>query len=73
MSDSESSTQKTPPKKRKVKYHTSFDLNWLNDPQLSSWIKKHDDFTADCKLCKTDISVKYEGKIAFFLCKSIHE
>lgn len=67
MSDSETSSQQTPPKKRKLKYNTSFDENWLKDPLLCTWLKKRDDFTAECKLCKTDISVKYEGKRALIV------
>ncbi|CAH0562981.1 unnamed protein product [Brassicogethes aeneus] len=65
MSDSGSSQERlSPPKKKKLKYHTSFDGSWLNDPLFSAWLKKRDDFTAECKLCRTDISVKYEGKRA---------
>lgn len=67
MSDSGSSREnltQTPPKRKKVKYHTSFDESWLQDPLFSAWLKKRDDFTAECKLCRTDISIKYEGKRA---------
>lgn len=46
---------------KKTKRYTVYSNVWENHPDYSKWIKKKDDYTATCKLCQTDISIKYEG------------
>lgn len=45
---------------KKARY-TTFSERWNQIPEYSAWIKKKDDFTAMCKLCQTEIIIKYEG------------
>jgi hypothetical protein len=37
---------------------------WLNDTMCNQWLNKVGSDTAYCKLCKTNITVKYEGFLA---------
>lgn len=43
---------------------TGFNDNWKNNPDFKDWIEKKDDLTAVCKICNSDIMVKYEGRRA---------
>lgn len=47
-------------KKRYCRYCES----WNVAPEYCQWIKKKDEHTAFCKLCQTDVSVKYEGSLS---------
>lgn len=51
------------PSKRK-KCYTVYSDQWERHPSFSKWIQENHDYTAMCKFCQTDISVKYEGSRA---------
>lgn len=52
------------PSKRRL---TNFCEQWKVFPKYAKWIRKKDDYTAECKLCHTDILIKYEG------CRSLNK
>ncbi|XP_036347706.1 uncharacterized protein LOC118757076, partial [Rhagoletis pomonella] len=48
---------------KKPRYTVYLD-RWHVAPEYSNWIQKKDQYTALCKLCQTEISIKYEGSWA---------
>lgn len=53
----ESEEEAIPSKRR----YTSFCDKWMTDPLFSKWVVKKDEYTAFCKLCQMEFSIKYEG------------
>lgn len=49
---------------QKKKYLCSFQDKWCEEEDFKIWVRKVDDITAECKLCRHSFSVKYEGKRA---------
>ena len=49
---------------RKKKWLSRFQDNWLRDNEFSDWLRKKDELTAVCEYCKTEFTIKYEGKTA---------
>jgi hypothetical protein len=47
--------------KRKKKFLTRFQENWLKDEEFNKWLNKTDEYTAHCGICGKDITIKYEG------------
>ncbi|KAF2887629.1 hypothetical protein ILUMI_18544, partial [Ignelater luminosus] len=45
----------------KTKRYTVYSNHWKNNPDYSKWIQKKDDYTATCKLCQADISIKKDS------------
>lgn len=43
---------------------TGFNEKWISDPDFAHWIKKKSEFIAECKICNSDIMIKYEGRRA---------
>lgn len=41
-----------------------FSDRWCNLAEYSKWIQRKDEFTAFCKFCQNDITIKYEGSRA---------
>lgn len=58
--NSESDAGPGPAGPSKKKY-TCYSEKWEKLPEFSTWLQKKNDFTAYCKICHIDISVKYEG------------
>lgn len=54
----------SPGTSKRKKCYTVYSDQWERHPNFSKWIQKKDNHTAMCKLCQTDISVKYEGSRA---------
>lgn len=52
-------SQLTP--KKKMKRFCSFNDNWLNNETFKSWLIKHNDEYAKCKICQVCFTVKHDG------------
>ncbi len=61
MSKRKINSSNTSPSKKRNKYYVSFNNDWLKDNLCKEWLKKSDQFSASCVLCKSDFSIKYEG------------
>jgi hypothetical protein len=48
------------PKKKKL-YWTRFQDNWLEKSDFKEWLVKRDEFTAGCRYCNINLTVKYNG------------
>lgn len=49
----------TPPKVKKR--YCCFQDEWLTDESFSQWLRKEDDTTAFCKMCRTTFTIKHDG------------
>uniref|UniRef100_A0A8C4Y930 HAT C-terminal dimerisation domain-containing protein n=2 Tax=Gopherus TaxID=38771 RepID=A0A8C4Y930_9SAUR len=49
---------------KKKKYYCCYNDNWCKDPDYKNWLRKVDEFTAECILCRQTFSIKYEGRRA---------
>lgn len=54
----------SPPKTRR---YYCFEDEWLTDVSFSQWLRKEDDTTAYCKMCKTTFTIKHKGETAIKL------
>ena len=47
--------------RKRKRFLTKFQENWLKNEMFNNWLSKKDDQTARCDPCSKDITIKYEG------------
>jgi hypothetical protein len=49
------------PERNKKRYLCSFNPEWLQLEEFKQWLRKTDDFNANCVCCKSSFSIKSDG------------